>query len=553
MIETEFNLLHEKWIAVMKSDGETEEISLLDVFKRAHEFAGLAGELQTQDVAVLRLLLAVLHAVFGRRDVGGEYSPISSSGEASPSEARRRWKNLWDMKRFPYGVIEEYLLEYEDRFWLFHPERPFYQTASLGERDAKDFFGPFDVSKLNGVLLEGDNKARLFSLLSGEAKKTMSYSEAARWLLHFVAFAETFGKLEARNKTKGAPTLGVGWLGKLGLVVALGNNLFETLMLNLIFLPNGEKKLWDDEEPVWERDQIIEEERNEIVFPTNLSELYTLQSRRVLYEREGGRVTKFRFVSGDFFLKEKALSEQMTLWRETTKKANAPKVFEPKRHDPSKKIWRDFAALTVNDMMGGKCPGVVGWIAMLENEDVFTDPDFIVRFMTASVSYGNMQAVINDVFSDSLSFNASLLSERGSDWVTRIVGELNYTDLLVRQLGYLARNLITAEGGSNGAEYGDKAKEQAYYKLEEPFRIWLEKIKPDDKKDETCDLWFLEARATVRALGRELVNKCGPQAYVGREDDDGRKYAAPDLYNLFIYMTSNRETLTKTKKKEGKR
>ena len=70
-MEKEFCLLYEPWIRVMKMDGETIEVSLLDVFRYAPELLRLAGELPTQDIAMLRLLLAVLHSVFERYDLEG--------------------------------------------------------------------------------------------------------------------------------------------------------------------------------------------------------------------------------------------------------------------------------------------------------------------------------------------------------------------------------------------------------------------------------------------------------------------------------------------------
>ena len=35
--QKEFNLLHENWLLVRKSDGSTEEVSLLNLFRHAHE------------------------------------------------------------------------------------------------------------------------------------------------------------------------------------------------------------------------------------------------------------------------------------------------------------------------------------------------------------------------------------------------------------------------------------------------------------------------------------------------------------------------------------
>lgn len=64
MEKIEFNLIDEPWIRVNRLDGEREMVSLKDALLRAHEFSGLAGEMPTQDVAILRTLLAVTMTVF---------------------------------------------------------------------------------------------------------------------------------------------------------------------------------------------------------------------------------------------------------------------------------------------------------------------------------------------------------------------------------------------------------------------------------------------------------------------------------------------------------
>ena len=43
-METEFNLLDEKWILVRKSDCTTDELSLTDALLRSHEYTALSGE-----------------------------------------------------------------------------------------------------------------------------------------------------------------------------------------------------------------------------------------------------------------------------------------------------------------------------------------------------------------------------------------------------------------------------------------------------------------------------------------------------------------------------
>ena len=64
----EFNLLREPWVRVRTQDGTIRTVSLTDALLHAHAYVDLAGEMPTQNAAVLRLLLAVLFTVFSRVD-----------------------------------------------------------------------------------------------------------------------------------------------------------------------------------------------------------------------------------------------------------------------------------------------------------------------------------------------------------------------------------------------------------------------------------------------------------------------------------------------------
>ena len=66
MKEIEFNLLTEPWVRVRRPDNTVQEVSLTDALLHAQDYVDLAGEMPTQDAAVLRLLLAVLFTVFSR-------------------------------------------------------------------------------------------------------------------------------------------------------------------------------------------------------------------------------------------------------------------------------------------------------------------------------------------------------------------------------------------------------------------------------------------------------------------------------------------------------
>ena len=297
--EARFNLLDEPWILVLSDGQKLREISLTDALVNAHKYRCLAGELPTQDIAVLRLLLAVLYTVFTRVDVDG------STGELNcEDDALDRWAALWKMGQFPETPIMKYLQQWHERFYLFHPERPFYQVpeAEVGTE--------YTSAKLNGTLSESANKIRLFPMRLGLYKDELTYSESARWLIYVNAYDDTSSK----PKVKGLPSPGTGWLGKLGLISAEGSTLFETLLLNLPLMRDGET-VWKRCCPVWELDTPRFGERTEINLPENPAELLTLQSRRLILRESNGMVKGYSLLGGDFFPRLSAFTEQMTVWR----------------------------------------------------------------------------------------------------------------------------------------------------------------------------------------------------------------------------------------------
>ena len=75
----EFNLLQERWVRVRTQDCTVQEVSLTDALLHAHAYVDLAGEMPTQDAAMLRLLLAVLHTVFSRVDGNGVPAPFEET------------------------------------------------------------------------------------------------------------------------------------------------------------------------------------------------------------------------------------------------------------------------------------------------------------------------------------------------------------------------------------------------------------------------------------------------------------------------------------------
>ena len=95
MAAPEYNLIDEKWIRVLNKDSTVKQVSLLEVLVYAHEFVDLAGELITQDVAIMRILLAVLHTVFNRE----EFQFTDQRIKDPKQRLREKWKFLWKKYR----------------------------------------------------------------------------------------------------------------------------------------------------------------------------------------------------------------------------------------------------------------------------------------------------------------------------------------------------------------------------------------------------------------------------------------------------------------------
>lgn len=534
MKEIEFNLVDEPWIRVLLPDGKVQEVGIKDVLLNAPEYVDLAGELPTQDVAVLRMLLAILHTVLSPVDEDGHHASFSSSDDALIC-----WSEVWNQGSFTKKPLEEYLDKWKDRFWLFHPKRPFWQTpqAAIGTR--------YGSSKLNGEISESSNKLRLFTSYSKAGKNTLSYSQAARWLLYINGYDDT----SAKPKTKGRPSVGVGWLGKLGLILAQGNNLFETLMLNLTLLKDG-KETWGPAKPCWELDVPESVERREISWPDNVAQLLTLQSRRLLLYRSASDsvVAGYSLLGGDFFSRDNFFSEQMTVWKAVGKK-NEPRVFRPKRHNHSIQFWREFPSVFTEEANVHQ-PGIVQWIATLMDTECL-DSHALIHFRIVAVEYGDKDFFVTNTFSDALSFHAKLLENMGLSLRKIVTEEISHCESLATQVGVLAKDLAVASGG-DGRALSRQAQSQFYFNIDQPFRNWLSSINPgweEEKKNKSQAEWQKTAQKIARALGDQMILKAGVAAFVGRnltniekgkaKNEIKRHISSPEAYNRFIYMIRN--------------
>lgn len=556
--EKEFNLLTEPWIRVFTSEGKVEEHNLTDVLIHSHKYLRLAGETPVQDVAILRLLLAVMQTVAYRYDEDGNRILPDS-----PEEALGRWGSIWQAGKLPEREIREYLEKWEERFWLFHVEFPFYQVPYVEKpkdtskdkpkgRDPEKWT-EYKASKLNGEILESNHKQRLFANRSGAKKEALEFAEAARWLVYISAFDDVAVKSGS----------GVAWPGKLGLTYSFGDNLFETIMLNLVL--TRERSIWSAPRPVWERKRTETTKKNEVPVPENQAELLSFQSRQIFLLREGDCVTGFMMKGGDHFEELNADIEQMTAWIRVEEKGKQP--YHKARKYTDAQVWRILSCIIPAADSTTWKPGVVVWTSLLKKKH-YLDKKRVIHFHTLSVDYGEHSSAVVDTYGDYLDVCPSILLEAGNQYMNMVQHEVEICEKLATCFFRLAIHVAMAAGNesrdiqskakdlrfASGDIMGDQKykkynrnsigiyeKEQFYNRIDIPFRRWLLSIDPEQDTDLNAlkSIWRRDVYRIARNYAEEIFHQAGEQAFVGHKYVDENKketyYTSIEAFNYFCY------------------
>ncbi|WP_235001875.1 type I-E CRISPR-associated protein Cse1/CasA [Actinacidiphila paucisporea] len=511
-----FDLVSRPWLPVQRRDGTTVELSLRDVFAEAGKLRRLVGDVPTQEFALLRLLLAILHdAVDGPAEI-------------------EDWGELWE-SHDAFSVVPDYLERHRDRFDLLHPHHPFFQVAGL--HTEKDEVGP-----LHRIVADVPNGDPFFSMRQPGPDK-LSFAEAARWLVHVHAFDVSGIKSGAVGDPrvkggKGYPQ-GVGWAGNLGGVFAEGSTLRETLLLNLIAGDNDFLQAEKSDRPAWRRPQCgpepIEADSEELR-PSGPRDLYTWQSRRIRLRATQDGVTGAVLAYGDALQPHnKHVREPMTSWRRSApqeKKLGWPKVFMPQQHDPARAAWRGLAALLGDqgrqrespeqrqDAEKSLAPGVVTWLSRLA-VDEYLPPLSLIRTRIVGASYGTQQSVIDEIVDDAVVLPVVVLHEERPLYGRAAVDAVADADAAVTALGYLAGNLARAVGSDPGPPTAT-ARDLGFATLDGPYRRWLRGLGGSSDPLRSRGDWQVIVSEAVRDLGRHLLDSAGPAA------SEGRLSAMPD-------------------------
>ena len=244
----QFDLWNEPWIGLEKEGGGIVRLGIGQALLCAHEFSGIYELSPLVVVGIHRLLTAILQDM---------YSP------AADKDLRR----LWSMRQISPGDLLAFATKFGDRFDLFSPDMPFYQSADVSPVPVKGE----NIKSIANILPDVPSGTEHTHYRHGvQADQIFCPVCAAGGMVALPAFS-TSGGAGIKPSINGVPPL---------YVIPCGSNLLESLLLSLV-LPNYQPtaRSVDNDMVWWKRDPRIP--RSAEVVSVGYLHSLTFQPRRV--------------------------------------------------------------------------------------------------------------------------------------------------------------------------------------------------------------------------------------------------------------------------------
>lgn len=554
---SEFNLLDEGWISVVTDyKGTTKLVGMKEFFKDAHSYIALAGDTKTQDFAVMRFLLAVLHTVFSRYDADGkpyemielnkrmqQVEEVYEEDESDYKDALMdTWKDLWNKGKFP-EIVDEYLEAWRDRFYLFDGKYPFYQVTKDFFNDCKLYSnqgaakeaGRISFKTINRKISETGKKVAIFSMVSGndsELKGELSSAQLTRWLIHYMAYSVTPDKTKIKSyldikdieKYDGHK----GWQNSIGAIHYKTDNLFMTLLLNLILVHPDDKFRNKIQTPAWE---LTPEENIRFYLNNNninnLARLYTDYSRAVYISNERDENGRFLNIAQLPALdKKNNLLECMTIWGRN--KNDVEEKWYPIENKPYESLWRNFGIIYLNNLYESehfRSPSIVDWFRRISKE---TSDERYIKLSAVGINSATASNLMKNDIDDEIYISLEVsydLAKNG--WLSRINNLVENTKkFLNEEYKKYATDVVALDTGLLRSNATKKQKElidarinsligEIYFKIDKPFKDWLSSIdytEDKEKKLYNCKKMIVEI---IKDESKRVALAHGDRAFVG--------------------------------------
>lgn len=551
-----FNLLDEPWISVIVDEkGHNKLVSMTDVFKHASEYKALAGDMKTQDFALLRVLLAALHTVFSRYDIQGNSREFDSGEDTEDDfneETMDIWREVWNSKKFPNAVFK-YLEQWHDHFYLFDDKYPFFQVLKQ-DIDSKKLGGksPSEISgkNINRLISESNNKIAVFSPKDNvyNNKSSLTEPQLARWIITLQSYAGLADKtMFGTEKYKASK----GWLFDLGGIYIEGENLFETLMLNCVLvseMQSPEKK----QKPCWEYSGTENIENSFYdTFIDNISQLYTRWSRAIYINPDISvdKPISVSIVKLPDINHKNAFIEPMTVWQYNKEGENKDK-YTPRKHRTEEAMWRSFGLLTSQELYDGSVknhkPGIMEWLNEIKHD--IAGSSISLQAVSMKDDGNATSWVPTDEICDTLYIDEVVVTDNADDgWVYRINNEVEYTRSAI---GFIYKQFlldiceIRNRNKDDATKYSAKHISQVYFLVDKPFREWLANIKPKDSMNERCTQWRNTLHSILINEAKGMLENATLRDFTGRASDQSEKESTKNIVTAYNIFTSRLKKLS---------
>ena len=516
----EFNLVNDPWIKVLTQDQETKIVSMVELLKNAKKYIRIAGDMPTQDVIVLRFLLATLTTVYSRVNADGEpyeWLKLSSDWQIDsfenkneiPDDLLETWKNLYENCDFSAAIT--YLSSNVSKFdfdKLYQVDFDTFNSLAKKNISIGKKTSTVNIRQINRTISESNNSPAIFSPKSEQQKDKINPDELVRWILMYENIAGVTDKNKACSNS-----VSTGWYYNLRPIYAKGNNVFETLMLNLVL--NNYKDGYRAERPVWE----FEDVKHYVEFitsqpdPTELtiSTLYTLGARMFHIEWEEAQPTIYTAGLPSFPNKE-VFNEPMAIF---SKNSDGEYISRPlKLSQINRSLWLDLD----NILAKTHAPGIISWLRDLISSNLIKDNSISLE-STSLISDGKSSSQLPEGQYDvSLELPVERLTSPESTFKA-----VELCKKLSTNYWYLIKDISDLRGLPT-----DKSK----------IIVNRKAIDFNDQISREFDNWIRNSNTTLKNLkvkiqpifedaGNDLLRNASLRDIAGKEDENG------ELTNIF--------------------
>lgn len=487
-----FNLYTEPWIPVVRGGRETLA-SLRTCVSDGH----LIDTLSTTDgptfAGSLRLLMALVIDAYGQ--------PSSDAEWAARREIGHLDANTLDSYCAAVGP---------SHFDLFDPQFPFMQSATTPVEGKS-------VAELLPHVATG-NRTPIWTPDTDANPRSLTFAQAAQTLVAAQAVAvPTPGRAAGDDPNESwAGSSFAGRVGIVGFCCPVGENLFETLMLNL---PNGTHQQLDPTDlPVWRRDNIPHSRRKR--FADGIVDILTWTPRRVRLIPDGDSVSRVCFRGGDALPKLDLDHEPHTALRQSDGKSGVPLgQWYPRKHLPYTLGWRGIPQLLA---LGARRVDSQPPLVLRALGDRLDDlpRNYRVTIVSMLVTYGNMSAVIDDISTDMYPLPVRAFGEAEVDVRDTLVSMVTTAD----QVRYLVRGYahdvyavtsrdLEKERAASSA-YAGTVEVQLVAQIDSITRRFLSHLAADlDALEKLKTIWTQQLRHLVDLTVDTIKVDCGPNVF----------------------------------------